>query len=326
MIGTAHTRRPPVIPARALTPADHVDPVRVKAIMEKVRQIELRTRGLVASSLAGGYQAAFRGRGIDFDRVREYVPGDETRTIDWNVTARAGHPFVKEFHEERELTLMLLVDVSASGEFGSTGIRKRELAAELACVLAMSAIRNSDQVGLILFSDQIERFVPAAKGRSHALRVVREILGCRPASTGTDIAAAVRLAGSVLHQRALLFVISDLEVGKPRAARLADLQYALRPVANTHDVVALHVRDPHERELPDVGLVTIEDAETGDVVQIDTGRKKVRMRFAELAQARADDTARMLRRTNVETLEIDTKTGYVSTLLRFFAGRERRPR
>ena len=147
MTGVVHTSRAPVLPARALAPVDHVDPARVKAIMEKVRQIEIRTRGLVASSLAGGYQAAFRGRGIDFDRVREYVPGDEVRTIDWNVTARAGHPFVKEFREERELTLMLLVDVSASGEFGSTTVRKRELAAELACVLAMSAIRNNSDQG-----------------------------------------------------------------------------------------------------------------------------------------------------------------------------------
>lgn len=326
MTGVVHLTRLPVLPPRALAPVDDVDPARVKAIMEKVRQIEIRTRGLVASSLAGGYQAAFRGRGLDFDRVREYVPGDEIRTIDWNVTARAGHPFVKEFREERELTLMLLVDVSASGEFGSTGVRKRELAAELACVLAMSAIRNSDQVGLILFSDQIERFVPAAKGRSHALRVVREILGCKPAGTGTDIAAAVRLAGSMLRKRALMFMISDYELGKPRAAKLADLERAIRPVANAHDVVALHVRDPHERELPDVGLVTVEDAETGDVVHIDTSRRRVRERFAALARARAGDTARMLRRSNVETLEIDTKAGYVSTLLDFFAGRERRPR
>ncbi len=326
MTGVVHATRAPVLPRRALAPAEHVDPARVKAIMEKVRQIEIRTRGLVASSLAGGYQAAFRGRGIDFDRVREYVPGDEVRTIDWNVTARAGHPFVKEFREERELILMLLVDVSASGEFGSTSVRKRELAAELACVLAMSAIRNSDQVGLVLFSDQIERFVPPAKGRSHALRVVREILGCKPAGTGTDIAGAVRLAGSMLRKRSLMFVVSDLVLGQPRATKLADLRHAVRPVARAHDVVALHVRDPFERELPDLGLVTVEDAETGDVVCIDTGRKKVRQRFAELARARADETVRLLRRSNVETLEIDTKAGYVSALLAFFAERERRPR
>jgi uncharacterized protein (DUF58 family) len=318
--GAAH------IPAAALAPVDHVDPARVKAIMEKVRQIELRTRGLVAGSLAGGYRAAFRGRGIDFDRVREYVAGDEVRTIDWNVTARTGHPFVKQFHEERELILMLVVDVSASGEFGSTGMRKRELAAELACVLAMSAIRNNDQVGLILFSDQIERFVPVGKGRSHALRVVREILGCTPASRGTDVAAAVRFAGQIQTKRALMFVISDLELGGLRATALEQLQRALRPVARAHDIVALHVRDPHERELPDVGLVTVEDAETGEVVSIDTGRAKTRARFAELASDRTAEITTLLRRDNVEICEIDTAAGYVPTLLALFAGRERRAR
>ncbi|MEO6775106.1 MAG: DUF58 domain-containing protein, partial [Kofleriaceae bacterium] len=248
----------PVLPATAHGPADDVDPARVRVIMERVRKIELSTRGLVATMLAGSYQAAFRGRGIDFDRVREYVPGDEVRTIDWNVTARAGRPFVKEFREERELELMLLVDVSASGEFGSGEVQKRAFAAELACVLAMSAIRNNDRVGLILFSDQIERFVPAGKGRGHALRVVREILACKPAHRGTDVAAAVRFAGSILHRRALVFVISDLELGAPRAATVAALDHAIRPVAAAHDVVTLHVRDPHERELPDVGLVALE--------------------------------------------------------------------
>jgi uncharacterized protein (DUF58 family) len=314
------------IPAAALAPVNAVEPARVKAIMEKVRQIELRTRGLVAGALAGGYRAAFRGRGIDFDRVREYVAGDEVRTIDWNVTARTGHPFVKQFHEERELTLMLVVDVSASGEFGSTAMRKRELAAELACVLAMSAIRNNDQVGLILFSDRIERFVPVGKGRSHALRVVREILGCAPASRGTDVAAAMRFAGQIQTKRALMFVISDLELGGQRANALEQLQRALRPVARAHDVVALHVRDPHERELPDVGLVTVEDAETGEVVSIDTGRRKTRARFAELARARSLEITQLLRRGNVEVCEIDTAAGYVPTLLALFAGRERRAR
>ncbi|HEX4418131.1 MAG TPA: DUF58 domain-containing protein [Kofleriaceae bacterium] len=324
---TAATQPPRrLIPAAALAPVSHVEPARVTAIMEKVRQIEIRTRGLVAGSIAGGYRAAFRGRGIDFDRVREYVAGDEVRTIDWNVTARAGHPFVKQFREERELTLMLLVDVSASGEFGSTTMRKRELAAELACVLAMSAIRNSDRVGLVLFSDRIERFVPVGKGRLHALRVVREILGCTPEGRGTDVAAAVRFAGQVQTRRALMFVISDLELGGIRASALADLQRALRPVARAHDVIALHVRDPHERELPDVGLVTVEDAETGEVVSIDTGRKQVRARFAELARTRSAEITRMLRRDNVEICEIDTAAPYVPTLLALFSGRERRAR
>ncbi|HEY6032899.1 MAG TPA: DUF58 domain-containing protein [Kofleriaceae bacterium] len=306
-----------------MTPAP-VETSRVRDIMERVRRIELQTRGLVSTMLAGSYRAAFRGRGIDFDRVREYVPGDEVRTIDWNVTARAGHPFVKQFREERELELMLLVDVSASGEFGSGEVQKRAFAAELACVLAMSAIRNNDRVGLILFSDRVERFVPPSKGRAHALRVVREILGCKPEHRGTDIAAALEFAGAILRRRALVFVISDLELGAPRAARLAALDRAIRPVAAAHDVVALHVRDPHERELPDVGLVALEDAETGEVVELDTGRRKVRDRFAEAARARAAETVRTLRRVNVEVLELDATASYVPALQAFFAGRERR--
>lgn len=317
---------PPMLPASALGPAEHVDPDRVRSIIERVRKIELKTRGLVATMLAGSYQAAFRGRGMDFDRVREYVPGDEVRTIDWNVTARTGHPFVKQFREERELELMLLVDVSASGEFGSGDIQKRALAAELACVLAMSATRNNDRVGLILFSDQVERFVPSGKGRGHALRVVREILGCKPAHRGTDVATALRFAGSILHRRALLFVISDLELGAPRATTIAALDRAIRPIAVAHDVVVLHVRDPHERELPDLGLVALEDAETGEVVELDTGRRKIRERFAAISRARADETVRLLRRANVEVVELDPTVSYVATLLAFFAGRGRRSR
>lgn len=314
----------PRIPPAALAPIADVDPAQVTAIMEKVRQIELRTRGLVAGSMAGGYRAAFRGRGIDFDNVREYMPGDEVRTIDWNVTARTGHPFVKQFREERELTLMLLVDVSGSGDFGSTAVRKRERAAELACVLAMSAIKNRDQVGCILFSDQIERFVPVGKGRSHALRVVRELLGCSARSRGTDLAAAIRFAGQIQTKRSLMFVISDLELGGIRATALEELQRALRPVARAHDVVTFHVRDPHERELPDVGLVTVQDAETGEVVAIDTSRQRVRTRFAERARERTTEITTLLRRDNVEVCEIDTAASYVPTLMDLFAGRERR--
>jgi uncharacterized protein (DUF58 family) len=298
-----------VIPPSAMAPVAAPDRARVKAIMEKVRQIELRIRGLVDTSLAGSYQAAFRGRGLDFDRVREYVAGDEVRTIDWNVTARAGRPFVKQFREERELNLLLLVDVSASGNFGSTEVAKRELAAELACVLALSAIRNNDLVGLVMFSDRIERFVPPAKGRAHALRVVREILGCRPEGRGTNIAAALELAGSISRRRSVMFLISDLEIGGDRAASLAALSRAVRPIGAHHDVVAMQISDPHERTLPDVGLIAVEDAETGEVIQLDTGRRKVRQVF---------------RRANVETVEIDTAKSYVPKLMSFFAGRERR--
>lgn len=294
--------------------------------MEKVRLVELRIRGLVDSSLAGGYQAAFRGRGLDFDRVREYVAGDEVRTIDWNVTARAGHPFVKQFREERELTLMLLVDVSASGEFGSGAQQKKELAAELACVLALSATRNNDKVGVILFSDRIEKLVPPAKGRSHALRVVREILGCAPAGRGTDIPAALQLAGSLDRKRAVMVLISDLEVGPDRTRGLAALERALRPIGAHHDAIALRIRDPHERELPNVGVIAIEDAETGDVIQLDTRRKRVRNEFARIAAERTRELDKLLARANVDSIEIDTRRSYVPALLELFARRDRRGR
>lgn len=302
------------------------DPAAMRGILEKVRRLEISTRGLVANQLAGTYHAAFRGRGIDFDRVREYVPGDEVRTIDWNVTARAGHPFVKEYREERELSLVLLVDVSASGDFGSGSARKRELAAELACVLAMAATRNQDRVGLVLFTDRIEQFVPLGKGRAHALRVVREILSCEPVGQWTDLAAALRFAGTILRRRALVMLVSDLEVGEPRATALAALDHAIRPVAVAHDVVALHVRDPHERTLPALGLIALEDPETGEVVQVDTGSRKVRERFAAGAARRTAELARMLRRAGVDTLEIDTARTYVPALLAFFAARGRRAR
>lgn len=298
----------------------------VESIMEKVRLVELRIRGLVDSSLAGGYQAAFRGRGLDFDRVREYVAGDEVRTIDWNVTARAGHPFVKQFREERELTLMLLVDVSASGEFGSGAQQKKELAAELACVLALSATRNNDKVGVILFSDRIEKLVPPAKGRSHALRVVREILGCAPAGRGTDIPAALQLAGSLDRKRAVMVLISDLEVGPDRTRGLAALERALRPIGAHHDAIALRIRDPHERELPNVGVIAIEDAETGDVIQLDTRRKRVRNEFARIAAERTRELDKLLARANVDSIEIDTRRSYVPALLELFARRDRRGR
>ncbi len=296
----------------------------VEQIMEKVRLVELRIRGLVNTSLAGGYQSAFRGRGIDFDQVREYVAGDEVRTIDWNVTARAGRPFVKQYREERELTLMLLVDVSASGEFGSGAQQKRELAAELACVLALSATRNNDKVGVILFSDRIEKMIPPAKGRSHALRVVREIIGCEPQGRGTDIAAAFELAGQLNKKRAVMVLISDLEVGPARARALAVLEHAVRPIGAHHDAIALRIRDPHERAVPDVGIVAIEDAETGEVIQLDTRRKRVRDEFARLAAERTREVEKLLARARVDTVEIDTKRSYVPTLLALFARRDRR--
>ena len=297
---------------------------RIRSVMEKVRQIEIRTRRLVDESLAGHYHSVFRGRGIDFNSVREYVPGDEVRTIDWNVTARAGRPFVKQFHEERELVVWILVDVSASGDFGSGATTKRELAAELACVLALSAVRNNDKVGLLMFSDRIEAQVAPAKGRAHVLRVVREILTCEPNGRGTDIAAALDVVRQRALRRSVVFLISDFELPNDGGAALSALERAARPVGARHDVVAFEVRDPRERTLPNLGLVTVEDAESGDVVTLDTGRRAVRERFAALAAKRDAEMRRALRRLRVETLPLDTARPYLPELLAFFEKRERR--
>ncbi|HVT08522.1 MAG TPA: DUF58 domain-containing protein [Polyangia bacterium] len=301
------------------------DRERLRRILEQVRRIEIRSRRLVDDTLAGHYRSVFRGRGLDFDSVREYVPGDDVRAIDWNVTARVpGRAFVKQFHEERELTVWLLVDVSASGEFGSSDVTKRALAAELACVLALAAVRNDDKVGLIMFSDRIEVRVPPARGRAHAMRVVREILTCRPPGRGTDLAAAVDLAGRLARRRAVMFLVSDFELPEDSGAAQAALERALRPVAARHDVIAVEVRDPHEQALPDLGLVSLEDAETGQVVLVDTGRRRTRQRFAERAEARRADTHRRLRQLSVEILPLETSRPYERALLAFFDARERR--
>jgi uncharacterized protein (DUF58 family) len=305
-------------------PVESTEANRIQAVMEKVRLIEIRTRRLVDESLSGHYHSVFRGRGIDFDSVREYVAGDEVRTIDWNVTARAGRPFVKQFHEERELVVWILVDVSASGDFGSGSTTKREVAAELACVLALSAVRNNDKVGLLMFSDRVEVQIPPAKGRAHVLRVVREILTCEPLGRGTDIAAALKVVRQRALRRSVVFLISDFELPDDAGATLAALERAARPVGARHDVVAFEVRDPRERTLPDLGLVTLEDAESGEVVTLDTGRRGVRERFAALATRRDADMRRGLRRLRVETLALDTTRPYLPELLAFFRSRERR--
>jgi uncharacterized protein (DUF58 family) len=296
----------------------------MREIVAKVRQIEVRTRRLVNDALAGHYRSVFRGRGIDFDEVREYVPGDEVRTIDWNVTARAGRPFVKKFREDRELTILLLVDVSGSFDFGSTAKSKRELAAELASVLALSATRNNDKVGLVLFSDRIETYIPPNKGRGHVLRVVREVLGAEPTHRGTDIPNALRFATTLSHHRAIVFLLSDFESPTGTSAALESLRDAVRLTRRRHDLVALHLFDPCEMTIPDVGLLTLEDAETGEVVLLDTGNKKTRERYAEIALARRLETARALRKDGVDCLDLDTALPYLPTLLGFFRSRERR--
>ena len=301
-----------------------MDPQKTKEILKKVRQIEIRTRRLVDSSMGGEYHSVFKGRGMDFDEVREYSAGDEVRTIDWNVTARAGRPFVKKFTEERELTILLLVDISASGNFGSATFSKRDLAAELASVLAFSAIRNSDKVGLLLYTDRVERYLPPKKGRRHVLRVVRDILHHTPEGRGTDSIKALDVANHVLHRRAIVFLISDFQSpGDPVQTR-TDLRRAMRQTNRRHDLIAVQIGDPREKELPNVGVLALEDAETGEVIELDTASAAVRKRFAELAIERARRLVNDFRSEGVDTLELKTDTPYMPALQRFFKTRERR--
>jgi uncharacterized protein (DUF58 family) len=295
-----------------------------RALMSNMKRLEIRTRRMVNDSLAGSYHSVFKGRGMDFDEVREYSPGDEVRTIDWNVTARAGKTFVKKYTEERELTILLVVDISASGNFGSAAMSKRDLAAELASVLAFSAIRNSDKVGLILYTDRVERYLPPKKGRRHVLRVVRDILYHEPEGRGTDNIKALDVVNHLLHRRAVVFLISDFETpGDPVAAR-ASLRRAMRQTNRRHDLIAVHVEDPHEKELPNVGILALEDAETGEIIELDTASAAVRRRFMEMSLARSAKLATDLRSEGVDTLQLRTDQPYMAALQRFFKTRERR--
>jgi uncharacterized protein (DUF58 family) len=295
-----------------------------KVIMSGMRQLEIRTRRMVNDSLSGSYHSVFKGRGMDFDEVREYTPGDEVRTIDWNVTARAGRPFVKKFTEERELTIFLLVDISASGNFGSGTASKRDLAAELASVLAFSAIRNSDKVGLLLYTDRVERYLPPKKGRRHVLRVVRDILYHMPEAIGTDTVKALDVANRLLHRRAIVFLISDFETPREPTADRAELRRAMRRTNRRHDLVAVHVEDPREKELPNVGIIALEDAESGEVIELDTASSAVRKRFKELSAERARRLVSDFRSEGIDTLQLQTGAPYMPALQRFFKTRVRR--
>jgi uncharacterized protein (DUF58 family) len=289
-------------------------------LLEKARRIALRTRKAVDEQLAGSHRSLFRARGMDFDEVREYTPGDEVRAIDWNVTARAGRPFVKKFREERELTVMLVVDVSASGSFGSGTVSKRELAAELASVLALAGLRSRDKVGLVLFSDRVERVVPPRGGQGHVLALVHEILRAAPEHPGTDVAAALDFVNTILHRRAAVVVVSDFHTHGDTSAR-ARLVRALGRTGRRHDLTAVWLHDPHERELPDVGRLTLEDVETGEVVEIDTGRRKVRERFRAAARAREEALAQELRGAGAAIVAIDVSRDYLPDLLHNFGAR-----
>jgi uncharacterized protein (DUF58 family) len=295
-----------------------------RAMMSGMRQLEIRTRRMVNDGLAGAYHSVFKGRGMDFDEVREYSPGDEVRTIDWNVTARAGRTFVKKYTEERELTIFLLVDISASGDFGSGEVRKRDLAAELASVLAFSAIRNSDKVGLLLYSDRIERFLPPKKGRRQVLRVVRDVMFHEPAGAGTDSVMALDAVNQVLHRRAVVFLISDFEAQGDPALMRAGLRRAMRQTNRRHDLIAVQIEDPRESELPDVGIVALEDAESGEIVEVDTGNAAVRQRFAAEATLRKRRLLADFRAEGVDSLQLRTDSPYLPALQRLFKSRAQR--
>ena len=293
------------------------------SIRSRMRELEISTRRMVDDTMAGAYHSVFKGRGMDFDEVREYSPGDEVRTIDWNVTARAGRTFVKKFTEERELTIFLVVDISASGNFGSGAMAKRDLAAQVASVLAFSAIRNSDKVGLILYTDRIERYLPPKKGRRHVLRVVRDILYHEPQGIGTDTVKTLDVVNHVLHRRAVVFLISDFQMGgDPNVAR-AQLRRAVRQTNRRHDLIALQIEDPRERQLPNVGIIALEDAETGEIIELDTAREAVRKRFNELSVECAQRLRNDLRTEGVDSVELRTDMPYIPPLQRLFKSRSR---
>lgn len=311
-----------------------------REILKKIRQIEIRTNRIVTETLAGAYHSVFKGQGMNFDEVREYQPGDDVRAIDWNVTARMNHPFIKKFVEERELTLMLIVDVSGSGLFGSRGQSKRELAAEIASVLAFSAIRNNDKVGLILFSDEVEKFIPPRKGRSHVLRVIREVLFFEPKRRGTDLNHALEFLLRVTPHKSVAVVISDF-IGSPAEAKhegrrqlrpqmmllesLAQASFSMLKQTNRrHDVVAVQIADRYELELPALGRLVLKDAETGEVVEIHTGDARKRAAFAE-RQARAQHvTGRLFRSAGIDAIYLRTDQPYGTALAKFFETREKR--
>jgi uncharacterized protein (DUF58 family) len=285
-------------------------------ILAAVRRIEIRTRRMVDEVFSGEYHSVFRGRGVEFREVREYVPGDDVRAIDWNVTARAGDPYVKQFEEERELTVVLAADVSASGRFGSGERTKAETAAELCGVLAFAAISNQDKVGLLLFSDRVEKYIPPAKGRSHVLRIIRELLTYRPQHAGTDLVAPLELVGRVLKRKATVFLVSDFWAD--------DFSGSLRTVARRHDCVAVRLRDPRETDVPDVGLVTWRDAETGREVLVDTSSAAVREQLDERARRHDAELERQFLLAGVDLVEVDASGSYVEPLHRFFAARQGR--
>ncbi len=287
-----------------------------KELLSKIRRIEIRTKRLVNELFSGEYHSTFKGQGMEFEEVRQYEPGDDVRLIDWNVTARMGFPFIKKFREERELSVVLLIDASSSGRFGTRERFKNETAAELSAVLAFSAIKNNDKVGLIIFTDRIEKFVPPKKGRAHVLRIIREILFFKPQGIGTNIAGALEYFNNVIRRKSVVFLISDfLSEGYNKPLQIAN---------NKHDIVAVKITDPRETTFEDVGLIELEDTETGEIVVIDTGSREFRKEFAARALEDVTGLKKGLRKINLDFINIRTDQSYIEPLVAFFKMREKR--
>ena len=301
----------------------------VKELMAKVGKIRILTNKLIDDQLSGDYHSTFKGQGVEFDEVRPYTPGDDVRTIDWNVTAKTGLPYIKRFSEERELTILFLVDVSGSQGYGSVRRSKMELAAEVTALLALTAIRNQDKIGLILFSDQIVKYIPPRKGRDSVMRLVREVLAAEDdAKGGTDIAEALKFLNSVQKRRAVVFLVSDFLMSTNRTnltnEEMSAFERLLRATARHHDMVCVPVSDPAERELPNVGLVELEDPETGELVLVDTSSAAVRKRFAATASEENEELKRFFLKTGIDTLTIATDRPYIDEVRGLFKRRARK--
>ncbi|MBD3224467.1 MAG: DUF58 domain-containing protein [Caldithrix sp.] len=287
-----------------------------KELLKKVKQIEISTRQVVNEVFSGEYHSVFKGRGMEFSEVREYQPGDDVRNIDWNVTARMGHPFIKVFEEERELTVMLMVDVSSSGNFGTALQLKREIAAEISAILAFSAIKNKDKVGLLIFSDSIEKFIPPRKGKKHVLRVIREILFFKPQESKTDLSAALEYLNRVIRRKSTVFLLSDFLT--------EDYQKALQVANKKHDIIAMSITDPREMSLPDVGMLELEDAETGETLLVDTSSKSVRNTFYDQTGGRFRELDSFFKSIGVDHINIKTDRSYIEPINKFFRMRAKR--
>ena len=291
-------------------------PKNASDIFKKIRKIQIHATKLANEILAGPWHSAFKGQGMEFEEVREYQSGDDIRNIDWNVTARMGHPYVKRYVEERELTILFLVDLSASGAFGSIDKTKNEVAAELCALLSFSAVKNNDKVGLIAFTDHIEMFIPPKKGVSHALRLIRDLLNFRPRKTKTNITEALDYLGRITHKKCVVFLISDFQC--------EGFEKQLRVLGRLHDLIAISVSDPKETDLPNVGILELEDAETGERVVIDTGSAAVRKEYEKMGKIRTSQLRDLFRSMKIDHTEVITGQDYVKDLVRFFRSRERR--